>query len=1359
MAVTVPDLGPILANSGTGPAAFDAGLGDSALPLALFPVRLETRFFGNELRVRVYPDKVHLDSHDPALTANDLLWGKNYWQLQWQAGSDDLRLREAWRMLAGRLGPERAAWVARALTPTNPADRPAGAPSFPDLGEPSMTTRTPLVRLLPDRWIATAYNDGAPVAVVTGRELQHDLAVGPNLQADVTVDDEAPAVDDGMRWMVDFDRAEEVGMALRVPLPAASVDVLLVVGVSDGDRTRDLAAQFDAHHYTDGLAFLPPASPTNNGPAGRTPYQAPDPQHDRSYVQEWQSQGPAPGSNAALAGTAFGLAAFTHAASAADHDEAEAQAMATVLWPATWGYFLAQMVGFDGTGLTINARDWVRRHAVDHVRPGGPLPVLRIGRQPYGVLPVTSLDTWDTTEAAAAVRDLLVRLRDAVWRPASSGVARVGRSDDPGSDLADVLQSAAVSSSYLVRNLMGQHFLQHLRAFLGEDLDAEGFWQQLVQLTTTQAAHAGVGFVPALAHAAYEGVARTVIAPLVGTPSYLTDLATVTDVDALAEHIPTEIQPLLQVLARHGLLREYAEAAARALDPANPALLRDAELVDLVPSQQPTPTWSWIRSQPLDAGIVRDVVANDPVLAEYKAALHTLADTDPATLERHLASTLDAASHRLDAWVTSFATRRLTEIRVDHPTGLRIGGYGWVENLHPATPGPAATGVPDEPGPLVTPPDDPGFIHAPSLNQASAAALLRNAHLSHGGEPDSPYAIELTSGRVRLAKQLFEGVRQGQPIGALLGYTLERRLHDAGLDDLIDDLRRIAPLPGASTPTGVRRLVVDGLALATKWRDDPDSLIAPTDPRRAPAEKILDPLEDAVAAAADAVNAEGAFQMIRGNPARAGATLDAISSGQAPPPDLGFIRTPRTGTGLTHRVAIVFDATTAANPPGWADRATSPRATADPVLDAWAGRLLGPATGISAHVEELDHDGQVTTIHVVTLPDLGLTPIDLVWATGGADRIPQEVAARVLDAAGVTGRVDLSRAAGGLGDLVEVATRAQRLLAGARPLNGADLQPPHAEPVPGQDLEELEQRVVAAETAFAAAHSALSQAVADGTGIREAMLRVASFGVPGAVPAPGADAAQARAVLSETGRRLTAPPPDGEPLTRLLDRLRTVFGAGFLALPRFTAANADDVEASLADPALGGDDPLAAYTWLQRMERVRAPLARFTRPLREAQVLGHSEMLDLAIAQIPHVPSQRWVGLDLAAGADPVDGAASLVLQAPPASFAGSLSGVLLDEWTELVPSPTETTAIGFQYDPPDNTAPQAILLAVPPVMGQPWTVGGLNRVLLETLDLARLRGVDPAALGDIAHYLPATHLAFNVNADAVSSDLNLLAP
>ena len=61
------------------------------LPLVLLPVRLETRFFtladgSTELRVRVFPDKIHLDSHEPDLTADEQTWGQHYWEQDWRAG-------------------------------------------------------------------------------------------------------------------------------------------------------------------------------------------------------------------------------------------------------------------------------------------------------------------------------------------------------------------------------------------------------------------------------------------------------------------------------------------------------------------------------------------------------------------------------------------------------------------------------------------------------------------------------------------------------------------------------------------------------------------------------------------------------------------------------------------------------------------------------------------------------------------------------------------------------------------------------------------------------------------------------------------------------------------------------------------------------------------------------------------------------------------------------------------------------------------------------------------------------------------------------------------------------------------------
>jgi hypothetical protein len=104
-------------------------------------------------------------------------------------------------------------------------------------------------------------------------------------------------------------------------------------------------------------------------------------------------------------------------------------------------------------------------------------------------------------------------------------------------------------------------------------------------------------------------------------------------------------------------------------------------------------------------------------------------------------------------------------------------------------------------------------------------------------------------------------------------------------------------------------------------------------------------------------------------------------------------------------------------------------------------------------------------------------------------------------------------------------------------------------------------------------------------------------------------------------------------------------------------------------------------------------------------------------------------------------------------NFSQPLSGLVVDEWIEIVPSASETTAIAFQFDPPDVCAPQCLLLAVPPVPGAEWTADTLLQVLDETRDLAKLRAVDIEALGETAQYLPALCLAFNAKDAAVSTD------
>ena len=74
------------------------------------------------------------------------------------------------------------------------------------------------------------------------------------------------------------------------------------------------------------------------------------------------------------------------------------------------------------------------------------------------------------------LKGMLLSLRDNLWRPALPSVARIGsrqNQPDPDADLADVMRTDALSSSYRTRNVFGHHFLQHLHRFLGSGM-AEG---------------------------------------------------------------------------------------------------------------------------------------------------------------------------------------------------------------------------------------------------------------------------------------------------------------------------------------------------------------------------------------------------------------------------------------------------------------------------------------------------------------------------------------------------------------------------------------------------------------------------------------------------------------------------------------------------------------------------------------------------------------------------------------------------------------------------------------------------------------------------------------------------------------------
>lgn len=1492
-----------------------------ARPVVLFPVRLETRFLpqadgGSELRVRVYPDTVHIDSHEPGLTADELTWGQHFWEQTWRAGNDEERNKAAWRQLADRFDPPRAAWIARVLKPLNPEDRPASPIAtdqslpnpmrFPSPAtKPETWTRAPETRVLPNLWVVLGYKDGRLVVNVKGGPIPDALATGPAPSPAANTDE--TGIDEGMKWIVDFDAAEEAGMGIRARLTKdeadAGLDFLLVLGIKDSpdgttDWTPRLAELCNAHHYTDGLSFVPQGTPSNNTQDAPSGFSSKDPGHEASYRAERTAPAfqPGDGSNADVLTTALGLAnagqVLANLPDATAEEQLDIRHMNTALWQATWGYFLLQMLGVGETSespLTDDDIAWARRHFIDYVCASGPLPAVRIGKQPYGVLPVTSLNAWKPPTGQesqfkrdAALRDFLIRLRD-LWRRNVPEVPRLGRSDtDIDKDLAEVLSMDAQSSSYAMRHQMGRHYLEHLWSLLSAEFffglnmswqpqprgpftlgQFRAWFTKQEELTATVLQTLGVTWRPRLARAVFSPPVATLRGALVQaaqqaenaslTPNYIDVLLAARTLDAIRSELfrpsdPLELplpppRTLLYLLLRHSMLLEYAAAASRLLinrGLLQPALRREPELVNVAEGQSTQTVWDWMKLTISVAGVAEPMAVGEYLLGftptgdpdaatepdlkplrEFRASLAHLKSLDVARLEHLLTGTLDLCSHRLDAWITSLATRRLAEMRRADPAGVLFGGYGWVMNLKPAAARTEVAPPPGEPAPVFESANNPGFVHTPSLTQPSTVAVLRSGHLAHAGnQPDGPLSIDLSSERVRLATWLLDGVRQGQPLGALLGYRFERRLQEARLAQFISSFRELAPLvarkleqPDQPVEAIAANNVVDGLELHRRWQAAKNSggsplsfLFGPLQDKpdvtnaKEGLESELDSLADSVDAVSDALMAESVYQAVRGNPLRTASTVEAISGGETPPPELDVVRTPRTGIALTHRLVTLFSGEPQLLPE-WASPESLLRASAEPHLNAWVAKLLGNPANVRCVVERLvSAGGAVVEAKEFRLNQLlRLAPLDFIYAVEGRPGQQADIEQRILYATmrkpdgfspGSLLRINPNRKPEwkvdevSYGEFGELLRTTRKLITGVRGMDADDLNLPERSTNFSVNVIELEERADGAELSLDQIRNDFqTQLATPDTAnlevLRELIIRSADFGVAGAVPLSAAGdspadrqtlLAQAVSIQKELAERVeqleelaagfnASSRTDEDKRDYARARLHIVFGKAFVVLPRFVAGNAAELEKALANSAkLQDGDPLAAVTWFQRMARVRDGVARLNAALNYSEALNTGERIKLTVAQLPHDENDRWIGLPLNAGQRLPGGRLSLVVQsAAPVDARESLAGLLIDEWIEVVPNATETTGIALQYDQPNAAPPQSILIAVPPEIESPWTVWSLQQVLLEALDLARIRAVDPDALDEVGHYLPALYFAFNLAGDTVSTDFTTI--
>ncbi|MDX6580047.1 MAG: hypothetical protein QOJ47_1596, partial [Gaiellales bacterium] len=184
--------------------------------------------------------------------------------------------------------------------------------------------------------------------------------------------------------------------------------------------------------------------------------------------------------------------------------------------------------------------------------------------------------------------------------------------------------------------------------------------------------------------------------------------------------------------------------------------------------------------------------------------------------------------------------------------------------------------------------------------------------------------------------------------------------------------------------------------------------------------------------------------------------------------------------------------------------------------------------------------------------------------------------------------------------------------------------------------------------------------------------------------------------------------------------------------------------------------PLPVDDWLHGVARVREKVRQYEQALLLSDPLGADEP-SLTPIQLPHVPGEPWLGLEYPPGSV-FAGERLLYTAHYGVPFDGSANqcGLLLDEWTEVLPGDVETTGIAFHYDRPSSEPPQSWLLAVPPDPAGAWTFADLVDAVAETLDLARIRAVEPDQIDALpwARFLPAVVTAATLHPITISLDL-----
>lgn len=776
---------------------------------------------------------------------------------------------------------------------------------------------------------------------------------------------------------------------------------------------------------------------------------------------------------------------------------------------------------------------------------------------------------------------------------------------------------------------------------------------------------------------------------------------------------------------------------------------------------------------------------------------------------------LDTLAYRQDAWQTGLFMKRLDDIRKADTTKIAVGSYGWLLDVK-RNPNKSKTHSQVLPASLQDKEEGvylntdneseaKGYLLTPSINHAVTAAILRSGYKSnaayYGTGDDNRFAVNLSSERIRKALVLHQGMKEGQELDALIGYQIERYLHeeykrsktecDALIYTLREAFRKEIQVSGEHASYSNR--VVDGdaaLEYVTSKLDKSEdkielgTLLAEDFILKRRFTKILNITESKQQAQAvgnalqqaretldaygDLIVSEAVFQHVRGNHVRAASVMDTVANGNIPD-RFEIVESIHEGEHIHTKTIAILPAPTL--------NTSSITASVSPALNNFASQKFASLGTLSISYSHNENSG------TLTFDQLAMAATDILLAAKDTsvqfiELIRRRVAFylrnrnQLVEDADVVVAIINEDGESAAEEMVLIARHILEVFRKTRSLRAEDL-----EPYCTVSDTLLQLHHVISETAEAIKNSAvevlniLNDTLQnnDREVLDQALPLLFTLGCASVIimPMPSVEKLSRNTVVAEIEKVVASYDAVKKKLDSIgsilnsdayddaavLSDLQSVadhfFGGDLKLIPQYTVSLTDVELYEKSNDLLqhSAAQTIDISTVLEQIAQVKDSVNSYSK-LQFYTEDVFSEPVT-AVLQTPYSKGDCWVGLEMPESFD-YSGVERNIVICNSENWSSTIAGLMLDEWYDFIPNRTKTAGISFQYDAPDSEPPQAMLLAVSPKPTGAWEFRYLLNTLEETLEMAKTRAVEP----DHVIRSPLQTLLQPMLFDAIDSDV-----